>query len=445
MLSPNVTPDIYEVSQLVSEAGLLLGQHFSIIWVTGEISNLSFPKSGHLYFSLKDEKSQIRCALFNHYYQKSNLNLKEGMQVLLRATVSIYQARGDFQLIVQHIELAGEGKLRQAFEWLKRKLQQEGIFDPIHKKLLPKFPQKIGIITSDSGAAIRDVLVVLKRRFAAIPIIIYPTLVQGQRAASQISEAIKLANERQEVTVLLLCRGGGSIEDLWAFNEESVAKAIFNSQLPVITGIGHEVDFTIADFVADVRAPTPSGAAELLVQDVQTVLGGIWQSYDRMNQAMCSQLRQTHQNLLHLKKRLQHPKDRLETQSEKLHGLKQRLFKAMQYQLFTQQTIFKQAHKKWEQSSPLNQISLLKQECFTLQKRLIQQTQHQLAMKTQKLSGLNQALASISPLNTLNRGYAIALKAGQILTDPAATSPGDEIQIKLAKGVLTCVVAQGDD
>lgn len=433
---------IYEVSQLVSEVGLLLSEHFSVVWVSGEISNLSLPKSGHLYFSLKDSKSQIRCALFSRYYQKSGLNLKEGMQVLIRASVSIYEARGDFQLIVQQIELAGEGRLRQAFEQLKIKLNQAGLFDPKHKKPLPRFPRCIGVITSGTGAAIRDVLAVLKRRFASIPVIIYPVLVQGELAAQQIVLAIERANQRLDCDVLLLCRGGGSIEDLWSFNEEIVAWAIFHSQLPVVTGIGHEVDFTIADFVSDVRAPTPSGAAELIVPNALELEREIGQYARRLTQAMRTKLEQIHQNMGHLKRRLQHPKARLDIQLQQLLDLKQRLFKAVQYQIHHHQALLGQACRTWERCSPINRITLLKQQCLSMKDNLEQRIQHRLEIENQRLASLGRALSAVSPLNTLKRGYAIALREGAVLTSPASTQPGDKIQIKLAEGELTCIVVQ---
>lgn len=386
---------IYEVSQLVAQASFLLNQHFSVVWVSGEISNLSFPKSGHIYFSLKDHKSQVRCALFSRVYQKSELTLKEGAQVLIRANVSIYEARGDFQLIVQEIELAGIGKLRQIFEQLKAKLNQAGWFDPRHKKPLPRFPKCIGVITSATGAAICDVLAVLKRRFASIPVIIYPVLVQGELAVGQIVQALKRANQRLDCDVLILCRGGGSIEDLWAFNDELVARAIFDSELPIVAGIGHEIDFTIADFVADVRAPTPSGAAELVVPNALELVREIQQYKSRFIQIFYRKFEQLHQKMAYLKDRLQHPKEQLNRQRHELLTAKQRLLKIMQYSL---------------------------------------------AMEAQRLASLMRSLSTMAPINTLKRGYAIALKDNIVLTDPALVRPGDKIEIRLAEGNLSCVV-----
>lgn len=431
---------IYEVSQLVNEAGLLLNQHFSMVWVSGEISNLSLPKSGHVYFSLKDAKSQIKCALFSRYHQNSGLNLKEGMQVLIRANVSIYEARGDFQLIVQQIELMGEGRLRQAFEQLKMKLNQAGWFDSRHKKKLPRFPGCIGVITSVTGAAIRDVLAVLKRRFASIPVIIYPVLVQGELAARQIVSAIERANQRLECDVLLLCRGGGSIEDLWSFNEEMVAQAIFHSHLPIVTGIGHEIDFTIADFVADLRAPTPSGAAELIVPEALVLRKGIDQYAQRLTQAIQRKLVYTHQHLMHLKKRMQHPKTKLHTKAQALSELERRLFQAIQYQIHRKEVLLHQICRTWERHSPAGRLELLKQACRSMKEVLEQQIQYQLGMKHQRLEGLMHRLSAVSPLNTLKRGYAIALKQGIPLTRAASTQPGDKIEIKLAEGDLICQV-----
>lgn len=276
----------YTVSQLNHEVNTLLNNRLGTVTVIGEISNLSRPSSGHLYFSLKDENAQIRCALFRFQHQRIDFTLEHGQQVIVQASVGLYEPRGDFQLIVQHIQLAGAGKLQIAFDALKKKLANKGWFDETHKKSLPAFPKKIGVITSSTAAALHDILKVLKKRMASVEIIIYPTLVQGELAANNIVRAIETANTRAECDVLILARGGGSLEDLWPFNEELVAHAIFHSKIPLITGIGHQTDFTIADFVADVRAPTPSAAAEMASPDQYELIQRLDQSENHLKRVM---------------------------------------------------------------------------------------------------------------------------------------------------------------
>ena len=271
-MDPRAGRDVYTVARLNREVRGLLEAGLPSIWIEGELSNFSRPASGHWYFTLKDEAAQVRCVMFRQRNQAIRVAPQDGMQVLLRARVGLYEPRGDFQLIVDHLEEAGEGVLRRRFEALKLALAAEGLFDAARKRELPRLPRCIGVVTSPSGAALRDVLQVLQRRFPAIPVLIYPVPVQGASAAREIAETLALADRRAEVDVLLLVRGGGSLEDLWAFNDESLARAIDHLTLPLISGIGHEVDFTIADFIADVRAPTPSAAAELAVPDSMALL-----------------------------------------------------------------------------------------------------------------------------------------------------------------------------
>ncbi|MCU7921893.1 MAG: exodeoxyribonuclease VII large subunit, partial [Candidatus Thiodiazotropha sp. (ex Dulcina madagascariensis)] len=276
--------EIYSVSRLVRETRAILEGSFPLIWVSGELSNLAQPASGHIYFSLKDEAAQVRCAMFRMKRQLLRFRPENGQQVTIRARVSLYEARGEFQLIVEQMEPAGEGALRLAFEQLKHKLATEGLFDSETKKPLPSPPNQLGIITSPTGAAVRDLLTVLRRRFPALPVIIYPVQVQGEDAPRQIIRMLQLANQRQECDLLILSRGGGSLEDLQAFNDEGLARAIHASQIPLVTGIGHEIDFTIADFVADRRAPTPSAAAELVSPDQQEWYQRVTQLARRLSQ-----------------------------------------------------------------------------------------------------------------------------------------------------------------
>src|SRR3990172_11056784 len=299
--------DIYSISRLNHEVRGMLEADFPMIWVEGEISNIARPSSGHLYFSLKDETAQVRCAMFRTRSRHIGLNPDNGMQVLARARVSLYEPRGDFQLIVEQMEETGDGALRRAFELLKQRLSAEGLFDPAHKIPLPALPRQIGIITSPSGAAIRDILHVLKRRFPALPVLIYSIPVQGASAAPEIARMINLAAQRNECDVLILARGGGSLEDLWAFNEEMVARAIYHCPIPIITGIGHEIDFTIADFAADVRAPTPSAAAELVSPDRAQMLHVVKNVEARLAHLARAMLARQRERLTWLQRRLVHP------------------------------------------------------------------------------------------------------------------------------------------
>lgn len=387
--------EIYTVSQLNHEARDLLENNFRAIWIEGEISNLKRPSSGHLYFSLKDADAQVRCAMFRMQNNLLPFEPQDGMHVLMRARVSLYEDRGDFQLIVEHMEETGDGALRRAFEALKKRLAQEGLFEVHHKKLLPKFPQCIGVITSPTGAAIRDILNVLKRRAAHIPVIIYPTAVQGTEAAPQIVAAIQQANQRRECEVLILARGGGSLEDLWPFNEEIVARAVFACEIPVVSGVGHEIDFTIADFVADHRAPTPSAAAELVSPNCHEWSTKLHSLSTRLQHLIFSEFRHHNTLIGNLHKRLQHPQRKLQDQAQKLDFLERALVKS--------------------------QLNFL---------------QH----KQQLLANVSRALDAVSPLNTLQRGYAIVTHQQKILQDAKQVNIGDTIEAKLNQGSIECYV-----
>lgn len=390
---------VYTVSELNSEARALLETRFGRLCLLGEISNLVQAQSGHRYFSLKDDKTQVRCALFRDTARNLDVSLKNGQKILAHATVTLYEPRGDFQLKIHHVEAVGDGALQLAFERLKKKLDTEGLFAPEHKKPLPRFPKTIGVITSATGAAIRDILKVLKRRCPSIQIIIYPTLVQGATAAQQIADQINVANQRGECEVLLLSRGGGSLEDLWAFNEEIVARAIFNSKLPVISGIGHEIDVTIADFVADQRAPTPSSAAEQVSPDQQVWKQQLKHAWQRVIWLIGNHLQNKQQALKALRQRLRHPQQ---------------------------------------------QLDAFQQRISTLQHRLDFSLQQQLHQKNLQLRALIQQLNAVNPLNTLNRGYAVASYADSddILTDAGTVDANRMIQVRLARGKLICTVKQ---
>lgn len=432
---------LYTVSELNLEAHHLLQNAFGQVWVTGEISNLARPSSGHLYFSLKDAEAQIRCALFRMNHRSAQFILENGQQVIVLAEVSLYQPRGDYQLVVKHVELAGKGALQLAFTELKQKLNAEGLFAAEHKKPIPSLPLQIGVITSSTGAALHDILKVLKRRFASIPVIIYPTQVQGDLAAGQIVHAIKIANQRQECDVLLLARGGGSLEDLWPFNEEVVARAIYASEIPIVSGIGHEVDFTIADFVADVRAPTPSAAAELVSPDTADWLHRLKTLKSHLIQHMTVQLRQSQVQLQHLTQRLRHPGQRLQDQTQRLDQLEQHLLVAMRNVLQRKHAELKHANTTLNQLSPKHTLPLLKNQLQHLQQQLHKQMHFSLEYYRQHLSEFARALDTMSPLHTLERGYAMLQNtAGQLVQTVKAVKPGDQMTARVNDGVITCEV-----
>ena len=322
---------VYSVSQLNREAKRLLATHFLTLRVEGEISNFSAPSSGHWYFTLKDSQAQIRCAMFRGQQLRLGYKPNNGDMVIVSAQVSLYEPRGDYQLVVERMEQAGDGALRQAFERLKLKLLNEGLFDAERKQTLPLIPKQIAVITSPSGAAVHDILTVLQRRFPAIPVMIYPVAVQGEQAKFEISAALQTANQRGEADVIILARGGGSLEDLWAFNEEIVARAIAASKIPVISGVGHEVDVTIADFVADLRAATPSAAAERAVPNQLDWLQAFSAQEQRLKQILQRTLNDQRQRLNWLSKglQMQHPGEKLQRNAQRLDELEQRLTQAI--------------------------------------------------------------------------------------------------------------------
>lgn len=388
---------ILTVSQLNRAARECLETTFETVWVFGEISNLAAPSSGHLYFTLKDAQAQVRCALFRPRRTTIKFPVTEGLQVLAKAHVSLYEGRGDFQLIVETLQAAGVGALQQAFEALKQRLAKEGLFALERKRSLPTLPRCIGVITSASGAAIRDILTVLRRRFSAIPVIIYPSLVQGNEATQQLIQAIQLANQHQTCDLLILARGGGSIEDLWCFNDEQLARTIVASAIPIATGIGHEVDLTIADLVADYHAPTPSAAAEACSPDAKEWLTHFRRLETHLTQRIQERLVRYQQEVFWLQKRLRHPSQRLQQ---------------------------------------------LQQHLDHFEQRLLHSIKHRLALATQQLNSAVRALSSISPLATLDRGYAIvkSVSTQAIIKNHQQVHPGEHLSIQLAEGNLLCEV-----
>lgn len=381
---------ILSVSELNRMARELLEQSFPLFWISGEISNLTRAASGHWYFSLKDQGAQVRCVMFRGRNAYLDWIPREGDKVEARAVVTLYEARGDFQLTIEFLQRAGLGTLYEAYEKLKAQLNAEGLFAAEHKQAIPAHPRQIGIITSPDAAALRDVLTTLRRRMPAVNVVIYPTPVQGKGAAALIAQAIRTADARMECDVLIVCRGGGSIEDLWQFNEEIVARAIHACCLPLISAIGHETDFTIADFVADVRAPTPTAAAELATPDRQALLRGLQLYRERLARAMQNRIHQRSQQLDYLSRRL---------------------------------------------LSPMQQVQHRQQHLQQLQLRLTHAIARQLQRQQQRLLGLQQSLAHLNPSAVLQRGYALVEKLdGELVQDSTQLAPGDQVRLTLGRG-----------
>ncbi|HEY0634195.1 MAG TPA: exodeoxyribonuclease VII large subunit [Gammaproteobacteria bacterium] len=438
------TREIYSVSRLNREARALLEGHFPLMWIEGEISNLSRPASGHLYFSLKDPFAQVRCAMFRMRGMHLAFRPTDGMQVLLRARLSLYEPRGDYQLIVEHMEEAGDGALRRAFEQLKQRLLGEGLFDSARKRPLPALPRCIGVVTSPSGAAIHDILTVLRRRFPAIPVIVYPVLVQGAVAAEQIAAMVKRAGERGDCDVLIVGRGGGSLEDLWPFNEEVVARAIAASPIPVVSAVGHEVDVTIADFVADQRAPTPSAAAEMVVPDHQEWLLRIARLHGRLAQVQQQRLRHARQTVEHLAKRLRHPGRRLFDIAQRLDELEGRLSHGWHMKARQRTAHLSHLTMRLQNRSPLHLLERLAARHAELSGRLRRAIVLRLENSSRQLSAVAAQLDAVSPLATLARGYAIVehFPAGGLIRRYSDAASGDRISARLGQGRLICRIEE---
>ena len=433
--------EVYSVSQLNREARAQLEGHFPLIWVEGEISNLAKPRSGHIYFTLKDEFAQVRCAMFRMRAMHLRFTPKEGQHVVVRVRVSLYENRGEFQLIAESMEEMGSGALQRAFEALKQRLQAEQLFAQEQKKRLPESPQTIGVVTSPSGAAIKDILSVLARRNPSIKVIIYPTSVQGEMAATEIVHAIETANHRAECDLLIISRGGGSLEDLWPFNEEYVARAIAASTLPTVSAVGHEVDVTIADLVADLRAPTPSAAAELVTADRVDSLQHVQALFQRLKRAIQSNIRVDQQSLQSLRRHLKHPQQHILDQAQRLDELEIRL------QRTAQQTLLQRAGKLSALSSRLNgqrpalRIIQSKARLTNIWGQLQRGIAHRLEQNRLNLAKTAQGLDLVSPLATLQRGYAITLtKHSKVVREANQVKIGESITTKLAHGELTSQV-----
>lgn len=428
---------VLTVSQLNRQARQLLETHLSLLWVEGEVSNFSAPASGHWYFTLKDKDAQIRCAMFRSRSSLVRFKPELGKHVVVRGRVSLYENRGDYQLIVEHMEEAGFGVLQRAFEALKNKLQAEGLFELAHKKAIPTLPKHIAVVTSPTGAAIHDILTVLKRRFAGIPVTIIPVAVQGEGAARQIAKALELANRANIFDVILLARGGGSLEDLWPFNEEIVARAVYESELPVVTGVGHEVDVTIADFVADARAATPSAAAEMLSPDSRDWLQAFTRLELAASQAILRRLERSNESLNSLAARLRHPGERLRHQAQHLDHLEMRLQRCMNHRLHLAQQRHATLAMRHQRCQPNSLIAQLKKRLEQAARYLMHCGEHEIEKRQQRLSRLADLLDTVSPLKTVQRGYSLALNAdGEILRRADQVQTGAAVTVKLAQGEL---------
>lgn len=437
----SATSGALSVSQLTRQVKGLLETSFMEVYVEGEISGLSRPASGHWYFTIKDERAQIRCAMFRNRNRLLKQVPADGEQVLVRARVSLYEARGDFQLIVESIEPAGRGALQRAFEELKARLEREGLFAMEHKKTVPVPPQNLGLVTSGTGAAISDILRVLERRFPGLPITLYSTPVQGADAKTGIVAAIERAHRHGRCDALIVGRGGGSLEDLWCFNEEAVARAIFNSRIPIISAVGHEVDITIADLVADQRAPTPSAAAEAVSPNRQEWLERLEGLELRLIPGMRQRLQQRSERVAELRQRLRHPRQQLQEQAQKVDELETRLHQQTRRQLTQHQEQLRQYWRRLTAIRPDHRLRLARERVHENHQRLERAMRGCVEREQERTRNLAAQLDLVSPLATLNRGYAIAQdQSGTILRRADQRAPGDAVSIRLGQGRLACRV-----
>lgn len=435
------------ISQLNLDAQGLLESSFPLIWLQGELSNFSRPASGHWYFSLKDSRAQINGAMFRNRNRLLDFSPQNGQQVLVRAKITLYVPRGNFQIVVEHMEPAGQGALKAQFDALKAQLQSEGLFAQERKKTLPAWPSQIGVITSPSGAAIRDILQVLQRRCPSIPVVIYPAAVQGADAPAQLRQALALAVTRNECDVLIIGRGGGSLEDLWAFNDETLTRAVADCPIPIVSAVGHEVDTGLTDFAADLRAPTPSAAAELVSPDLSVVSQRLAGLHRRLSWVMAQQLRAPQERLRHLSQRLRSPRQHLEQSSQRLDELHNRLQRQMQHRLTLLKGRLQPSQQRLTRLSPERLLLDRQQQLAALNKRLPQPIQRQIQQQQLQLAGLSKRLQTASPLETLARGYSITFKGDDAVRSVNQLQAGDTLTTRLVDGEVTARVehVQGSD
>ncbi|PTA95927.1 exodeoxyribonuclease VII large subunit [Kluyvera sp. Nf5] len=431
------SPAIFTVTRLNQTVRSLLEREMGQVWITGEISNFTQPASGHWYFTLKDDTAQVRGAMFRNSNRRVTFRPQHGQQVLVRASVTLYDPRGDYQIIVESMQPAGEGLLQQKYEQLKAALSAEGLFDQQFKQPLPTPAHCIGVITSKTGAALHDILHVLRRRDPSLPVVIYPTAVQGDDAPGQIVRAIELANARQECDVLIVGRGGGSLEDLWSFNDERVARAIFASRIPVVSAVGHETDVTIADFVADLRAPTPSAAAEIVSRNQTELLRQIQSAQQRLEMAMDFFIANRTRRFTQLNHRLQqqHPQLRLARQQTVLEKLRQRMRVALDSQLKQATQRQRRVAQRLNQQNPQPRIWRAQTRIQQLEYRLAESLRAQLSVTRERFGKAVTHLEAVSPLSTLARGYSVTTAAdGKVLKQAKQVKTGDTLTTRLADG-----------
>lgn len=438
------TRDVYTVSRLNKEVRLLLESGLPVLWLEGELSNFAAPASGHWYFSLKDAQAQVRCAMWRQRNSLLRFRPREGMHVLARARVGLYEPRGEYQIIVEHLEEAGEGALKREFEKLKIRLAAEGLFAAERKRPLPAVPRRIGVVTSPTGAAIHDILRVLRARFPAAAVLIYPTAVQGAAAVPEIVRAIEAASRRQECDVVIVARGGGSLEDLWCFNDERVARAIAVCRVPTISGVGHEVDVTIADFVADIRAPTPSAAALAAVPDKAAWLEMLGQLQVRFAASMGRVVRGQMVALGGLSQRLQvsHPGARLAQHAQRLDDLDMRLRSALRGNLLHQRQRLENLGTRMWRENPRHRLEVLCARAAALRQRMVTALAGSLSALERRLALSARTLDAVSPLATIGRGFAVVTRAdtGELVRDASQAPAGTEIEARLSKGRLRATV-----
>ena len=431
--------EILTVSQLNNNIKLLFEETFDFIWVEGEVSNLRRPQSGHVYFTLKDDKSQINAVFFRQfgaYKQRTNFELEEGLSVLCRARLNVYLPRGEYQLVIESMEPLGVGALQKAFEQLKAKLLAEGLFDERHKKSIPFLPEKIGVVTSPTGAVIKDILNITKRRFSMADILIAPVRVQGDEAAAEIIQALRNLQSYGGVDVIVIARGGGSLEDIAPFNDEALAREIFRSSIPIVSAVGHETDFTICDFVADLRAPTPSAASELIVPEWMELTAKINILKQRLIAGYCRHLKNRRDKIAGLQERLKDPRRFLINLQIHLDDLRERLGAALHHKKQNQYNDLRQLELRLRHQSPARQINEKKILLKNIQKYIFNNFSYHLAVLKEKLQKNSAVLESLSPLGVLQRGYSItrSMDSGMIVRQAADLSVGEDVNIQLAKG-----------
>ncbi|MBM4350692.1 MAG: exodeoxyribonuclease VII large subunit [Deltaproteobacteria bacterium] len=433
---------VLTVSELTQEIKAALEVKFSDVWVEGEISNLKVPPSGHLYFTLKDDFSQIRVVLFRMKSRAIRFVPEDGLHVVCRGRVGLYEKRGEYQLIIEEMEPKGIGALQLAFLQLKERLEKEGLFDISHKKPIPTLPQTIGIVTSPTGAVIQDMIQIIHRRFENVTLLLYPVRVQGEGASGEIAEGIRHFNRMKNVDVIIVGRGGGSLEDLWAFNEEEVARAIHHSKIPVVSAVGHETDYTISDFVADLRAPTPSAAAELVVKDKRELKKNLHHLKGVLENQMTQYLQEMKSNLFHFKKGLIDPRKMIEDYLLRLDDLVNQSRKLLLWNLTRRKEKRLFLAERLNLQSPFQRIKNMETSLSDARKWLGQNMRHKIQIKKQNLKGILGKLDSLSPLSILQRGYSITRKLPslKILRDAAEVLVGDKVEVKLHRGTLSCCV-----